>query len=188
MKEHRILILGCSGSGKSTLTKRLAKILDLPVLHLDRIWHKTNYDDEGMRKLKQTQFDFIKGNKGFIIDGNYSSTLDLRVPHATLIIYFQLPRYITLYRVLKRTFKVRLGLEKRTDMAEKFKERVDREYLKFLKFVWKFNETEVPIMEKAFRERDPECRIVAIKNNQDKAQLLEDLKSKQGDNHETFVR
>lgn len=178
MKNCRILIIGCSGSGKSTLTRELIKNFELPVLHLDRVWHKTNYDEEGMKFLKQTQIDFMSKNESFIVDGNYSSTLDLRVPQANLIIWFQIPRYVTMYRVIKRTIKGKLGLEKRGDMAEDFKEKFNREYFEFLKFVWNFEKTEFPKMEAAFNKRDTDCKLVIIKNNKDKEAFLKEFKTR----------
>lgn len=35
----KIIVIGCPGSGKSVLVKRLNEILNLPVLHLDKIYH-----------------------------------------------------------------------------------------------------------------------------------------------------
>lgn len=172
MSDMKILILGCSGSGKSTLTNALGKNFKLPVLHLDRVWHTTAYDEEGRQRLKQTQIDFINENKSFIIDGNYASTLDLRIPYANLIIWFQIPRRIRVYRVLKRTIKGKLGLENRSDIADEFKERFNREYLEFLKFVWNCKKTQFPKMEAAFAKRSADCKLVIIKNKKDKEQLL----------------
>ncbi len=41
----KILLIGQPGAGKSTLTQKiLAKNPDLAVLHLDKLWHTTNYD------------------------------------------------------------------------------------------------------------------------------------------------
>ena len=34
----RILIIGCCGAGKTTLANVLSKRLNLPVVHLDRLW------------------------------------------------------------------------------------------------------------------------------------------------------
>lgn len=34
----KILVLGCPGSGKSTLSRRLGPLLDIPVVHMDRLF------------------------------------------------------------------------------------------------------------------------------------------------------
>jgi len=178
MENHRILMLGCSGSGKSTLTRELIKSFKLPVLHLDRIWHTTNYDDEGVQLLRQTQINFINHNENFIIDGNYSGTMDLRIPYANLIIWFRVPRCVSMYRVIKRTVKGKLGLEKRSDMADEFKEKFDREYFDFLKFVWNFERDNTPKLEAALAKRNPDCKLVIIKNKKDKAAFLKEFEMK----------
>ncbi len=40
----RIAIIGCGGAGKSTLARELGKILDLPVVHLDRVYWKPGWE------------------------------------------------------------------------------------------------------------------------------------------------
>lgn len=175
MKNYRILLIGCSGSGKSTLTRELVKILELPVLHLDRIWHATNYDEAGTKILKQAQLDFIKENDNFIIDGNYSGTMDLRVPHANLIIWFRIPRRISMYRIISRSIKCKLRLAKRSDMADEFKEKLNHEYFEFLKFVWNFEKNNTPKLEAALEKKNAACKVVVIKNKRDKEKLLEEF-------------
>jgi len=175
MNKLKILIIGCSGSGKSTLTRVLRHQLKIPVLHLDRIWHATNYDEVGKQELRQAQLEFIHDHESFIIDGNYSGTMDLRIPHANLIIWFQIPRRVSMYRVIKRTIKGRLGLEKRCDMAKEFKEKFDREYIEFLKFVWHFEKNNIPRLEAALAKRSADCKLVIIRNKKDKEKLLEEI-------------
>ena len=43
MLGQRILVLGCSGSGKSTFARRLGALMDLPVVHLDRLYLKPGW-------------------------------------------------------------------------------------------------------------------------------------------------
>ena len=38
----RVLIIGCPGTGKSTLARALATVTNLPLYHLDLIWHKSD--------------------------------------------------------------------------------------------------------------------------------------------------
>ena len=175
MNTYRILIIGCSGSGKSTFTRELAKQLDLPVLHLDKIWHATDYSDQAKQSFKQLQLDFINEHDRFIIDGNYSGTMDVRIPHANLIIWLQFPRRVSMYRVIKRSIKRNFRLEQRIDMADEFKEKFNREYWKFLKFVWNFEKNSKPRITTALEHKAEDCRVVVIKNKKDKEALLKQL-------------
>ncbi|TYS60552.1 DNA topology modulation protein [Bacillus infantis] len=128
----RIIILGSGGSGKSTFAVQLGHTLDIPVTHLDALywgpgWVKTP-EDEWQEKQKK----YLK-EKSWIIDGNFSSSLDLRIKAADTIIFLDLPRYICLFRALKRS--LRDYGKTRPDMGEGCREKFD---LKFLKWVWNF--------------------------------------------------
>lgn len=39
----------------------------------------------------------------YMMDGNYRRTLDFRIPFADTVYFFDFPRYLCLYRVIKRT-------------------------------------------------------------------------------------
>ena len=38
----KIIVIGCPGAGKSTFARKLKNITNLPLYHLDMIWHKPN--------------------------------------------------------------------------------------------------------------------------------------------------
>jgi len=174
-KDYRILLIGCSGSGKSTFAQELAEKLELPVLHLDRVWHATDYSETATELLKQTQIEFANKNDRFIIDGNYSGTMDVRIPHANLIVWLQVPRRVSMYRVIMRSIKRNFRLEQRIDMADEFKEKLNREYWEFLKFVWNFEKNSKPRITTALEHKAEDCRVVVIKNKKDKEALLKQL-------------
>ena len=175
MDNYRILLVGCSGSGKSTLARELAEKLDLPLLHLDRIWHTTDYSDSAQKSFAQTQIDFVNAHKGFIIDGNYSGTMAVRVPTANLIIWLQVPRFVSMYRVITRSLKNWMGIKKRPDMPAEFKEKFDREYWEFLKFVWNFKKNSMPRITAGLEHKADGCEVMVVKNKKDLDVLLKQL-------------
>ncbi len=126
----RILIIGSPGSGKSTLSQYLKDKLNLPLYHMDMLYWYGNWEyvsrDELIGKIEN-----ILEKEKFIIDGNYSSTLKMRIKKADTIILLNYPTYLCLYRVLKRMIKK----ENRSDMPETCKEKLD---LKFLIYVLNF--------------------------------------------------
>lgn len=129
---NRIMIMGCSGSGKSILSTRLSEILSLPVIHLDKHYWRPDWvstPDEDWHKIVQE----LTMEDKWIIDGNYSGTMDIRVKRADLIIYLDMPRWLCLYRVIKR--RIMYNKKTRPDMHEGCPEKID---LEFLQWVWNF--------------------------------------------------
>ena len=38
----KIIVIGCPGSGKSTFSQKLNKVLNIPLFHLDMLYHNTD--------------------------------------------------------------------------------------------------------------------------------------------------
>ena len=102
----KITILGVTASGKTTLANKLGEILNIPVIHLDKIFWK----EKG--GIKQDQFvieveKIMNDNDEWIIEGSMprSKTLDMRLANADTIILFDMPLYFVLWRQTKRFFK-----------------------------------------------------------------------------------
>ena len=172
--DYRILLIGNAGSGKSTLARELAVKLDLPVLHLDRIFHHPDFKGN-MPAYYEYQFEFMRQHDNFIIDGNSSGSLAKRSQVANLVIWFQFPRRVTISRVILRSIKVRLGLIERPDIADEFSEKFDREYWEFMKYIWNFPKTQYPRFVDALAHKADDCRVVVVKNKKDIDVLLKQL-------------
>lgn len=105
----KVIVIGCPGSGKSTFSKALHKITDIPLFHLDMIfWNadkttveKTVFLD---RLLKIVQ------NDEWIIDGNYASTMELRMQACDTIIFLDYPMNVCLNGIKERKGKPRSDL------------------------------------------------------------------------------
>lgn len=99
----RIAIIGSGGSGKSTFAQKLGKKLSLPVIHLDSLFWKPNWERVSKEEWLKIQDEIVKG-KGWIIDGNYKSTMDIRLAAADTIIFLDFPKWLCLWRAIKRRF------------------------------------------------------------------------------------
>jgi adenylate kinase family enzyme len=130
----RIAIVGCPGAGKTTFAGKLAKKTKLPVIHLDYYYHQAKYDYYNNKSAWITRVEQLIGQDEWIMDGNYSSTFELRFKRADTIIFFDLPRRTSLYSVVKRRFQYRN--KQRQEMPSDWKEKAN---LEFLRYVWSFN-------------------------------------------------
>jgi adenylate kinase family enzyme len=131
----RVIIIGGAGSGKSVFAKRLHAITGLPLYHLDRLHWRPGWieppKDEWHALLAE-----IAALDEWIMDGGYSSTFHLRMPHADTILWLDMPRRIASMRVLRR-MTLYFGCV-RDDLALGCPERFD---LGFVRWAWAFKRT-----------------------------------------------
>ncbi|HEY0222098.1 hypothetical protein [Lactovum miscens] len=172
----KIMLIGSSGAGKSTFSRQLSELTGFPVLHLDRVWHNTDYSLEATEYFRLVQKEFIENNMDCIIDGNYSATMDIRLENADMIVWLKINRVKAIGRVIRRSLKSRLVGHNRSDMSTNFVERFDKEYWKFMKFIWNFpkvNELRIQAMINDFDKND---QVIIVKNHNDKDKVISLLK------------
>jgi adenylate kinase family enzyme len=171
---RRILILGCSGSGKSTLATTLGQRLGLPVIHLDAHFLRPGWvaleKDEWTAKVAT----LLEGER-WVMDGNYGSSLALRLGACDTAIYLDRVRLTCFWRLCKRWFKYRGRT--RPDLTEGCPERMDWE---FYRWVWRFPRDVRPGMLAGLREQGRDKRIFILKSEREVAAFLADLAETNG--------
>ena len=128
--KQRILIIGSPGSGKSTLAYQLHLKYQLPLYHIDQIQWLNNKNVITFEELKQ-KLESIVVKEEWIIDGNYSSTLSMRLKYATKVIWIKEPRVKCILRVIKRYI---YSLFKREHIGGNPKTLS----FEFIKYIWDF--------------------------------------------------
>jgi adenylate kinase family enzyme len=126
----RILIIGSSGAGKSTFAKRLHKVLGINIIHLDQHYWKPNWTKTENEEWQKKVENMMKAEQ-WIMDGNYRSTMELRLSQADTIIWLDLSPIVCLWRILKRRQK-----DNRVDELDNCRERVSFNLAKWV--LWKF--------------------------------------------------
>lgn len=105
----RIIVIGCPGSGKTTFSLELSRRLGLPLFHLDAIWHKADRTHI-TREEFDTRLGEILASEEWIIDGNYSRTVERRISACDTVFLFDLPTEVCLEGVRARMGKKRVDM------------------------------------------------------------------------------
>jgi adenylate kinase family enzyme len=95
------LLLGAGGAGKSTLAVELGGILGLPIIHLDRHYWRPGWQEPPRHDWDRTVTELSAGD-AWIMDGNYSRTLHLRLPRAEAAVLLDVPTLQCLWGVVRR--------------------------------------------------------------------------------------
>lgn len=129
----KIIIIGCPGAGKSVLTRRLNTFLNYPVMHLDKIYHTGGKNHIKREELIEEVNNFVEEHRNWIIDGNYISTLEMRVKLADTIILLNISSDICLNNVYERENSYIKSGTNRDDMAKEFDGRLTDDFVSFVK-------------------------------------------------------
>lgn len=164
----KIMIIGCCGSGKTTLAKKLSNKLNLPLIHLDKLNWRDNWQN-----ISKEEFDDLLWAEvvkpTWIIDGNYERTIPLRLKYCDTVIYMDYSRISCLYGVIKR---VVMGYGKsRPDMGGYCPERFDFD---FIKFVWNFNKNNRKRYYDILSSKE-DIQVIILRNRRQAAHFLQGL-------------
>ncbi len=165
---ERILIIGCSGAGKTTLARAMKEKLGLPVVHLDQLWWKENWQNVSREEF-DSRLAMALNMDQWIIDGNYSRTMPMRLEKCDTIIYLDFDRWECLWGMVKRV----LGNygKVRPDMGPGCRERFD---LEFIRWIWNFNK-ENRVQNYTWIAQTKHAKAIVLKNRKEVRRFLESL-------------
>jgi adenylate kinase family enzyme len=127
---RRILILGCAGAGKTFLAQQIATARGLPLIHLDRYYWRPNWVEPDKAAWAQ-QVQELVALPDWVMDGNYGGSLPARLAVADTAIYLDLPTWVCLWRVLRRTIRLH-GKMRGDDLPRGCVERFDWEFTQYI--------------------------------------------------------
>ncbi|MFG3643564.1 topology modulation protein [Micromonospora sp. NPDC047762] len=160
----RIAIIGCGGSGKSTVARQLARVLDVPLTHLD-----ATYYDQHWKPLQQDEFaaqqEKIVAGERWIIEGNYAGTLPIRLAAADTVIFLDLPATTCLWGIAQRRWRYRGGQHHQDGVY-------DRITWNFVRYVLSYRRTMRPRVQNLLREHGPHVRLITLTSRRQAAHLI----------------
>jgi adenylate kinase family enzyme len=160
---NRIMIIGCPGSGKSTFARGLAAKTGLPLYYLDMMYwnpdRTTKPKDEFRAALRETV-----ALPEWIIDGNYGSTLEVRMEACDTVIFLDYPVEVCISGVEERRGKPRPDMPWiETDPD-----------LEFIEFIKKYNQESRPKVIELL-EKYKEKNIIIFKSRAEADEYLRRL-------------
>jgi adenylate kinase family enzyme len=100
----RIAIIGCGGSGKSRLARALGDTLGITPVHLDGLYYDQDWKPLDKEQFAILQRDLVAAPR-WIIDGNYASSLPIRLQAADTVIFLDLPAWACLWGISQRRLR-----------------------------------------------------------------------------------
>lgn len=163
----KVLVIGGNGSGKSTFSKILAEKTGLPLIHLDKIWWKGNWEYISLEEFDQKlENELLK--ESWILDGNFERTLERRMQFCDTVFYFDFSTVQCLFGVTERILK-NYG-RTRDDMPKNSPEKFDFE---FYKAVLRFNKKNRPKTKALLEKYKPE--VIVFKNRKQVNEYLKKI-------------
>ena len=162
---NKIIVIGCPGSGKSTFSRELNKITGIPLYHLDNMYW--NADKTVVEKqVFLDRLSSVLDKNEWIIDGNYASTMELRIRACDTVIFLDYPLGVCLDGINQRKGKVR------SDMPWVEADCIDAEFIEFIKNYKEQNRPKVMELLQKYSYKD----IHIFSNREKEQEFLNKLK------------
>lgn len=156
----RILIIGGNGSGKTTMARELSSKLGLPLVHLDKLYWRDDWQHATREELAAALQPELEKSE-WIIDGNMKHSLPYRLKYCDTVIYLDFPVIVCVFGALKRI--IGSNNKSRPDMGGNCVEKLNRRAFEFIKSIFKFNKRNRGDFYKFIAEAE-NARLIVLKN------------------------
>ena len=145
----KVIVIGCPGSGKSTVSRTLHNKTGIPLYHLDMMYW--NADKTTVEKsVFLERLSAVLEKDEWIIDGNYGSTMEMRMAACDRVIFLDYPLDVCLDGIKERRGKPRSDMpwietEEDAEFIEFIKNYNDQQKPKVLALLEKYSDRNIII-------------------------------------------
>lgn len=161
---ERVAILGCGGSGKTHLARELARRLDLPLTHLDALYYDADWNELPREEFTAAQQALV-ARPQWVIEGNYASTLPLRLTAADTVIVLDLPARTCLRGILQRRLKHRGGQHQAIGVY-------DRITWNFVRYILGYRRTMLPRVHQLIGDHAHSADVIVLRRRSQARRFL----------------
>ena len=146
----KVIVIGCPGSGKSTVSQALHNKTGIPLYHLDMMYW--NADKTTVEKsVFLEQLSAVLAKDKWIIDGNYGSTMELRMAACDTVVFLDYPLDVCLDGIKERRGKPRSDMpwietEEDAEFTEFIKNYNEQQKPKVLELLKKYSDKNIIIL------------------------------------------
>ena len=147
----KVIVIGCPGSGKSTISRELHNKTGIPLYHLDMMYW--NADKTTVEKsVFLERLSVVLEKDEWIIDGNYGSTMELRMAACDTVIFLDYPLDVGLDGIRNRRGKSRSDMpwietEEDAEFIEFIKSYNEQQKPKVLELLEKYSDKNIIVLE-----------------------------------------
>ena len=152
----RITIIGCGGSGKSHLSRTLGTLLGITPVHLDVLYYDQDWNPMDKEQFADLQRDLVAAPR-WIIDGNYASTLLIRLQPADTVIFLDLPGWLCLWGIMQRRLRHRGGQHKDIGVY-------DRITANFVRYILGYRRTMAPRVRQLIADHAGDAEVIVLRS------------------------
>ncbi len=166
--KNKIIVVGCPGSGKSTFSRELSEKTGIEVYHLDNLYWNSDKTTVDAEEFDRRLWEIMKKDS-WIIDGNFSRTMEIRLKEADAVYFFDLPVEVCLESVRKRIGTIRVDIPW-------VEEEEDEEFMEYIR---NFPHTHIPRMKELFGKY-PQKQYIVFKTREESEKYLRSLIGAEG--------
>ena len=160
----KVIVVGCPGSGKSTFARKLQEKTGLPLYYLDMIWHKPDKTTLTKEEFDEKLHELIARDE-WIIDGNYSRTLEPRLQACDTAFVFDLPLEVCLAGAQARVGTKRIDMPwEETELSQEF-----------LNYILSFSQQKLPRLLQLAQQYSSQKQVVFFRSRQECDDFLKSL-------------